>query len=224
MTASDCDANASLSSNRSIWSIVKPARSSTFRTAGTGTDPHDLRIDAGRRVRQDPRERRRARALRPSSAVVTTSAAAPSLMPDALPAVTVPSFLNAGFSAASFSAVVPARGYSSVSTRSGSPFFCGTSTGTISALKLPSCDRLRGAALTLGGERVLIGARDAVAARNLFGGDAHVARIDRAGEPFGEHRVDRFARGPSDSPSARPSTGRAHWTSTRSRRPRSTST
>ena len=72
------------------------------------------------------------------SAVVTIMAAAPSLMPDALPAVTVPSFLNAGFSAASFSAVVPARGYSSVSTRSGSPFLCGTSTGTISALKLPS--------------------------------------------------------------------------------------
>ena len=32
------------------------------------------------------------------AAVVTTSAAAPSLIPEALPAVTVPSFLNAGFS------------------------------------------------------------------------------------------------------------------------------
>ena len=67
--------------------------------------------------------------LRPSfaarSAVATTTAAAPSLMPEALPAVTVPSFLNAGFSAASFSAVVPARGYSSVSKAIGSPFFCG---------------------------------------------------------------------------------------------------
>ena len=77
-------------------------------------------------------------ALRSAWPVTTTSADAPSLMPDAFPAVTEPSFLNAGFSAPSFSAVVPARGYSSVSMRSGSPFFCGTSTATISASKLPS--------------------------------------------------------------------------------------
>ena len=69
---------------------------------------------------------------------VTTSAAAPSLMPDALPAVTLPSFLNAAFSAASFSAVVPARGYSSIDTVIGSPFFCGIGTGTISFLNRPS--------------------------------------------------------------------------------------
>ena len=31
-----------------------------------------------------------------SSAVINTTAAAPSLIPEALPAVTVPSFLNAG--------------------------------------------------------------------------------------------------------------------------------
>jgi hypothetical protein len=53
-------------------------------------------------------------------------------------------------------------------------------------------DRLRGTALTLGCERILIDARHAVAARNLFGRDPHVTRFDRAGEPFGEQRVDRF--------------------------------
>ena len=42
-----------------------------------------------------------------------TSAAAPSLMPDELPAVTVPPLRNAGFSAASFSSVVSGRGCSS---------------------------------------------------------------------------------------------------------------
>lgn len=42
-----------------------------------------------------------------------TSAAAPSLMPDALPAVTVPSFLNAGRKRLSVSTDVPARGNSS---------------------------------------------------------------------------------------------------------------
>ena len=59
-------------------------------------------------------------------------------MPEALPAVTEPSFLKAGLSPASFSAVVPGRGYSSASTRSGSPLRCGTATGTISALNRPS--------------------------------------------------------------------------------------
>ena len=45
-----------------------------------------------------------------------TSAAAPSLIPDALPAVTVPSLRNAGFSEASFSSVVSGRGCSSRTT------------------------------------------------------------------------------------------------------------
>jgi hypothetical protein len=57
----------------------------------------------------------RARGLRPfffaQASVATTSAAAPSVMPEALPAVTVPTFANAGRSAASLSAVVPARVY-----------------------------------------------------------------------------------------------------------------
>ena len=48
-----------------------------------------------------------------SAAVISTVTAAPSLSPDALPAVTVPSLLNAGRSLASVSAVVPALMYSS---------------------------------------------------------------------------------------------------------------
>ncbi len=55
-------------------------------------------------------DRMRASGCTPSafarSAVETTTAAAPSLMPEALPAVTDPSLANAGFSAASFSAVL----------------------------------------------------------------------------------------------------------------------
>ena len=42
-----------------------------------------------------------------------TSAAAPSFSPDELPAVTVPFVRNAGFSVASFSALVVGRGCSS---------------------------------------------------------------------------------------------------------------
>jgi len=69
---------------------------------------------------------------------MTTTAAAPSLIPEALAAVTVPSFLKAGFRPASFSAVVSPRGCSSVSKRIGSPFFAGISTATISSLNFPA--------------------------------------------------------------------------------------
>jgi hypothetical protein len=70
---------------------------------------------------------------------VTTTADAPSFTPGALPAVTVPlSFLKAGFSFASASSEVSSRTVSSVSKTTGAPFFCGTSTGTISSLKLPA--------------------------------------------------------------------------------------
>ena len=65
---------------------------------------------------------------------VTTSALAPSFRPGALPGVTVPSFSNDGFSAASASSEVSLRGPSSFSIRVG-PVFPGTSTGTVSALK-----------------------------------------------------------------------------------------
>ncbi len=62
----------------------------------------------------------RASGVRPSSAALvsdmTTTAAAPSFSGQALPAVTVPSGRNTGFSCDSFSTVVPARMPSSVLT------------------------------------------------------------------------------------------------------------
>jgi hypothetical protein len=63
------------------------------------------------------------------SSEATTSAAAPSLMPDALPAVTVPSRRKAGFSVASLSALASGRGCSSRET---------PSTGTSSSSKRPA--------------------------------------------------------------------------------------
>ena len=78
----------------------------------------------------------RARGLSPSfsafSADMTSTAAAPSFSGQALPAVTVPSGLNAGLSSASFSTVVPGRGPSSLVT---SP--SGVCTATISRSKWP---------------------------------------------------------------------------------------
>ena len=59
------------------------------------------------------------------------------MTPDALPAVTVPSGRTTPFSFASDSSVV-SRGCSSRLTTTGSPFFAGMVTGTISSVKRPA--------------------------------------------------------------------------------------
>ena len=66
------------------------------------------------------------------------TAAAPSEICDALPAVIVPSLLNAGRSFESESVVVPGRTPSSESITIGSPLRWGTETGVISSAKRPS--------------------------------------------------------------------------------------
>ena len=59
-------------------------------------------------------------------------------MPEALAAVTDPSFANAGFRPATESSVVPALMNSSAANATGSPLRCGIITGTISSLNLPA--------------------------------------------------------------------------------------
>ncbi len=84
-----------------------------------------------------PPETKRAIGLRPAflaaSADATTTAAAPSLMPEAFPGVTVPFFSNRATSLFRISSVVSGRMCSSLSTVI-SPFFVFTVTGTISSL------------------------------------------------------------------------------------------
>ena len=72
-----------------------------------------------------------------ASAPISTRAAAPSLMPEALPAVTEPSLEKAGRSFARASTVTPALGNSSVSTMV-SPLRPLMVTGTISSLNRPA--------------------------------------------------------------------------------------
>src|SRR5205814_2262017 len=98
-------ANASLSSIRSIWSIVMPARFRTFCVAGIGPNPMQLGSTPATAVATT----RASGAVQPLPPM-TSSAAAPSLIPLDVAAVTVPSFLNAGFSFATLSSVVPAHG------------------------------------------------------------------------------------------------------------------
>ncbi len=113
-------------------SIVIPARASARREASTGPRPM---ISGDSAVR--PVETIRASGVMPSSAaltsLITTTAAAPSLSGQQLPAVTVPFGRKTGCSAATFSIVVPGRGPSSAATTVSS----GIVTGVISRCQKP---------------------------------------------------------------------------------------
>ncbi len=116
--------------------MLQPAFFSAAREAGIGPVPMILGSTPAW-----PHETIRPSTFLPSLAacfaVISTTAAAPSLIPEALPAVTVPSFSNAGLSLAIESSVAPWRGYSSVSTTM-SPLRDLMVTGTISSLNLPA--------------------------------------------------------------------------------------
>ena len=144
-----CAAKASLISTTSMSLIDMPVFFSSCSIAGIGPSP----ITSGR-IAASVEAIIRARGVKPSafafSSLITSSAAAPSFSGQALPAVTEPPSLNTGFSEASFSNVVPARGPSSllttvsgtsISLPSRSTSLCaGTVTGTISLSKCPdSC-------------------------------------------------------------------------------------
>eukprot|EP01137_Pigoraptor_chileana_P003279 Opistho-2@43240 len=135
-----CAANASLISTRSISEILSPALWRAPVMAATGPMPmilgsHPLTCH----------ETRRARGLRPcclmAASDAITMAPAPSLMPEALPAVTTPSFLKTGGSLPRDSRVVWGRACSSVLKSSG-PFLPLSSIGAISALNRPSASAL----------------------------------------------------------------------------------
>src|SRR4029079_8445090 len=115
LTAQACAANASLASIRSRSAAFQPAFCSAARDAGIGPVP--MIAGSTPACAQDTM---RANGVLPSlaasDAFISTTAAAPSLMPEALAAVTEPSLSNAGRSLEIDSSVTPAFGYSSVST------------------------------------------------------------------------------------------------------------
>ncbi|EKA60000.1 hypothetical protein B277_15194 [Janibacter hoylei PVAS-1] len=122
--------------------------------------------------------------VRPRSATADsrprTTEAAPSLMPEALPAVTEPSLAKAGRRPARVSRVVSGLGCSSLSAVKG--LRPPTSKGV--DLLGEGCLRLGGrrAALRLEGELVLLLAGDAVLLRDVFRRDAHVDAVEGVGE------------------------------------------
>jgi hypothetical protein len=123
-------ANASLISKRSTSDTARPARLSALGIASTGARP----VKAGS-TPTDAHDRTVASAGRPSRSLAMVSAAAPSLAPQALPAVIEKPSISgcSGLSPASFSRLVSRRGCSSVSKTP-----CGVSIATISSLKRPS--------------------------------------------------------------------------------------
>ncbi|RUS17500.1 hypothetical protein BC937DRAFT_89909 [Endogone sp. FLAS-F59071] len=104
-TARYCAANASFTSISSMSPSERPARSSAPLMAGTGPIPMI--------VGSTPTACQltiRAKGVSPylltACSLAITTAAAPSLMPEALPAVVTPPFLKAGLSFARLSSVV----------------------------------------------------------------------------------------------------------------------
>ena len=136
-TAQACAAKASLISSKSRSAAFQPARASALVEAGTG--PMPMMAGSSPLV---AKLAMRPSGFRPSAAaflaVITITAAAPSLMPDALPAVTPPALSKAGRRPASTSALVLRLMNSSASKTTGSPFLCGMVTPTISSLKRPA--------------------------------------------------------------------------------------
>ena len=89
VTATACAANASLSSITSIWESSRPAFANTFFVAGAGAKPMIRGATPAAAVATTL-----ARGVKPcrraAAADASSIATAPSLIPDALPAVTVP--------------------------------------------------------------------------------------------------------------------------------------
>ena len=100
-------------------------------SAGSSRGRRRRRARRSRRARSGP-------APRALALLITTTAAAPSEICEAEPAVMVPSLLNAGRSRDRVSVVVSARMPSSVRNSSGSPLRCGIATGTTSSSNSPS--------------------------------------------------------------------------------------
>jgi len=125
--------------------------------------------------------------------LVTIKAAAPSLVPGALPAVTVPSFLKAGFNFASASMLVSSRGDSSYLITMGSPFFWGTSMGRILRFEETRFAGTHSFLVAFDSELVLLLARDAVFFGDQFSGHAHMKIFVCIPESVVNHGIDDFS-------------------------------
>ena len=190
LTAQACAAKASLASTRSRSPTDQPAFSSALREAGIGPVP--MICGSTPAVAQETMRTSGVMPRRAASAsVISRVAAAPSLMPDALPAVTVPSLSKAGRSFCIASSVAPWRIYSSWSTIV-SPLRPLTVTATISSLNLPAFCAASALFCEATRELVLLVAGQLPLARDVLGGVAHVIAVEGVGQAVLDHRVDHL--------------------------------
>ena len=129
--------------------------------------------------------------LAASEAFISTTAAAPSLMPEALAAVTEPSLSKAGRSLAIESRVTPAFGYSSVSTTV-SPLRRLDRHRRDLVLELAGLHRGLGLVLRLHRELVLLRAGDLPFLGDVLGGRAHVIAVEGIPQAVLDHGVDQL--------------------------------
>ena len=97
-TASPCAANASLSSMTSILSRYKVGQLQCFSACRCWPNTHDSGFDANGSPRDDAGQRVKIVFFHLHHRTQLAKRTAPSLIPDALPAVTVPSLRTIGFS------------------------------------------------------------------------------------------------------------------------------
>ena len=169
----------------------QPGRCSAARTAGTGPMP----ITRGGTPAL-AYARMRASGVRPSAwardSLITTTAAPPSLMPLALPAVTLPSLSKAGRSPDSdFGRGPGARMLVGVD---GHRLLARLDRdATISSRKRPAAIGRLSLLLRGRGERILVRAAHLVLVGDVLGGGAHVAVLEGAPEAVADHLVDELA-------------------------------
>ena len=220
-TRSPTAANASLSSKRSTSvtcsvALLERALDRARRLR------EQRRVGAGDHAEADQLgERRRRRAPRPWPCASRRRAAPPSEICDALPAVIVPSFANAGRSPPSDSVVVPGRTPSSVSTTPGRPCAAGSRPASISSAKRPSFFAAAArswllAASSSCSSRVM----PPTSPRVVLGARAHVHRVERAPQAVVDHRVDDLAVAHAVARTRVRQEVRARWSSTPCRRRR----
>ena len=150
---------------------------------------HDGRIDAGGGPGDDAGERCQAALRRFRLAVISTTAAAPSLMPDALPAVTVPSLEKAGFNLPSASIVVPWRGCIRRADTMMSPLRVEIVKGMISSLNLPAFWRPRPCSASGRRSWSCSSRRELPLLGDVLGGRAHVIALEGVHQAVLEHGV-----------------------------------
>ncbi len=137
----------------------------------------------------------RARIGSPSSnalaSLIIITAAAPSLMLEALPAVTDPRRSKVGCRLASPSALASTRGCSSVSTVRAAPL-CSVTTGTISSRKRPESIALRALCCELSA-RASCSSRLMPNSGPVFRRDAHMIIVESIPQPIMHQTVNQLA-------------------------------